>query len=47
MYINEFIYDWIFTICEMELRQLLKKAARKLRKKYLQLVKVFKFLEKN
>ena len=29
MYIIEFIYDRIFTIYEMELRQLLKKAAPK------------------
>ena len=29
MYITEFIYDWIFTIYEMELRQDLENPARK------------------
>ena len=29
MYINEFVYDWIFTIYEMELRQDLENPARK------------------
>ena len=35
MYINEFVYDWILTIYEMELRQDLENPARKLCKKYI------------